>query len=498
MSNAYAQLLERVRDITRLQSVGALLEWDQETYMPKNGVRARAGQFALIARMAHEKLVADETRSLLGDADVPADDFVAATNLRETRRAFERAAKVPAKLVAEIAGTGSLARDAWAKARAASKFSDFAPLLARMIDLKKQVAEHVGYETEPYDALMDEFEPGATSAPVEAIFAELRSATTSLLNRILAAARRPDPSILTRHYPRPQQETLSRRFAEALHFNFDAGRADTSVHPFCMTIGGSGDVRVTTRYLENFLPAAMFGTMHEVGHALYEQGLLAEHAATPMGEAVSMGIHESQSRMWENMVGRSKAFWTYHYRGLQAMFPDALAKVSLDQFYGAINTVTPSLIRVEADELTYNLHIVLRFELERALIAGRLAVLDVPGAWNEKMTKMLGVTPANDSEGCLQDIHWSMGAFGYFPSYTLGNLYAAQFFEQARRDIPDLFERIAANDHGPLLEWLRLHIHRHGRQFRAGELVERVTGRPLSIQPFVEYVTGKFSPIYGI
>ncbi|MHC4697382.1 MAG: carboxypeptidase M32, partial [Planctomycetota bacterium] len=318
------------------------------------------------------------------------------------------------------------------------------------------------------------------------------------LKRLESSPSKPNASILTRHFPRAQQEQLSRKMAECLNFDFTAGRADLSVHPFCVTVGGAGDVRITTRYMEDFLPGALFGTIHETGHALYEQGLLSEHMFTPMGEAVSLGLHESQSRLWENFVGRSRAFWTYQYEGVQGMFPEALGNVSVDEFYRAINTVEPSFIRVEADELTYNLHIVLRFELEQALISGRLAVDDVPAAWNEKMGELLGVTPESDKEGCLQDIHWSMGIFGYFPTYALGNLYAAQFFEQARKDIPDLLDRIAENDHKPLLDWLRTNIHQHGQRYRADELIKVVTGKPLSIEPFVIYVTEKFSTVYGV
>lgn len=500
----YVQLVERVQDVGRLRSVGALLDWDQEVMMPAGGVGARAECFALLEALAHERLVSDETRRLLEGAEAGRDlesndgDFAAKTILRETRRSFDRATKLPTELVKEIAHTSSLAKEAWARARAASQFASFAPLLAKLLDLKRQVADRIGYETEPYDALMDEFEPGATAASVEPIFAELRKATVDLLNRVRNARTRPDPTVLERHFPRERQETLSRKMAEAIGFDFTAGRADVSTHPFCTTIGGPGDVRITTRYMDNFLPAALFGTLHECGHALYEQGLPKEHAFTPMADAASLGIHESQSRMWENMVGLSRPFWVHHYPAVQALFAESLGDVSLDQFYGAINTVRPSFIRVEADELTYNLHIILRFELERAMIRGDVGVSDIPAAWNERFTKMFGITPSKDAEGCLQDIHWSMGAFGYFPTYTLGNLYAAQFFEQAGRDIPDLQERIAANDHAPLLHWLRDRIHQHGKRYRPGELVERVTGKPLSIGPFVGYLTRKLEGVYAL
>lgn len=498
MSNSYPELMARIIDVGRLQSMEALLDWDQETQMPKGGAKARAEQTALIAGLAHEQLINAQTWKLLDHAQADDDDYVAQTNIRETRRNLQRASKLPTELVKKIALTSSLAKNAWIEAREKNNYSLFAPLLHELIDLKKQVADRIGYETEPYDALLDEFEPGAKTNEVEKLFAILREKTVALLAKLMDSTHKPDSSILQRRYPQADQVALCRTMAEAVGFNFNAGRADVSVHPFCTTIGGPGDVRITTRYLENFLPTALFGTLHEAGHGLYEQGLLHEHAFTPMGTAVSLGVHESQSRMWENMVGRKKEFWMFHYKNLQTLFPDALFEVSEEAFYAAINTVTPSLIRVEADELTYNLHIILRFEIERALLTDSISVKDLPAVWNEKMTQMLGVTPANDAEGCLQDIHWSMGAFGYFPTYALGNLYAAQLFEQAQQDIPDLEDCIAENDHQPLLTWLRENIHQHGQRFGADELIERVTQKPLTIEPFMNYLTEKFSAVYEI
>jgi len=498
METAYQRLIARVQDVGRMRAVSELLDWDQEVLMPDKGVNARAEQTALLAGLAHERLVSDETKELVDEAEVPGDDLPATTNLRETKRVFKRAASVPTELVKELARVTSHAKNAWAKAREMSHFPTFAPHLAKIIELEKDVAERIGYTTEPYDALMDEFEPGAKAAEVEALFAQLRDFTADLVERTRQAPNQPDASILKRHYPKEKQATVARRFSEALGFDFTAGRIDVSVHPFCTSPGGPGDVRITTRYFEDFLPASLFGVMHETGHALYEQGLPAERACTPSGQAVSLGIHESQSRLWENMVGRGRAFWSRHFDSLKADFPEALGDVTLDQFYGAINTVSPSMIRVEADEVTYNLHIILRFEIERALFTGSLDHADVPEAWNEKMRKSLGIVPKDDSKGCLQDVHWSMGAFGYFPTYTLGNLYAAQFFAQARRDLPDLDGVLAKGETRPLLDWLRDRIHRHGQCYRAGELVERVTGKPLSIEPFKAYITEKVSGVYGL
>jgi len=497
MPTTLEELVERVKDIGRLRSIGQLLEWDQDTYMPPRGVTARAQQAALIAGLAHEKLTAAETGALLGAVDVNEGDPVRQTIVRETRRSFERASRVPNELVKSIAEASAVAKDAWVRARKEDDFAAFAPHLATLVALKRRLADHVGFQGEPYDALLDEFEPGATVAGLAPLFAELERHTRELLRRIAASPHKPDVGILTRHFPRTQQEKLCRSMAEALGFDFSSGRADVTVHPFCTTIGGSGDVRITTRYHEDFLPAALFGTMHETGHALYELGLPFEHMFTPAAEAVSLGIHESQSRMWENFVGRSRAFWVAHFKELTALFPESLEGVTLEDFYRAINVVRPSFIRVEADELTYNLHIILRMDLERRLLRGDLKPADVPGAWNGRFSQLFGIVPPSDREGCLQDIHWSLGIFGYFPTYTLGNLYAAQFFEQVQRDLPDLPDTLAAGQTRPLLDWLREKIHRHGQRYRAAELIERVTGEPLSVQPFVRYATRKFSEVYA-
>lgn len=498
MNDAYKNLMARVKDLGRLSTIEQLLDWDQEVFMPAAGVTARAEQTALMAGLIHERLVADEIAALLDAAEFEHDDGVASTNVREVRRNYERAVRVPTDLVKEIAHASTVAKDAWAKARESSDFAAFAPHLSKLLELKKRQAVHIGYQEEAYDALLDEFEPGATASSAETLFSALRGPTVALLEQIKGAPRQPDRSILQRTFAVAQQQTLSREMAHAIGFDAQAGRIDISVHPFCTTIGGSSDVRITTRYIEEFLPSSLFGTLHETGHALYEQGLLPEHRFTPMGEAVSLGIHESQSRMWENMVGRSEPFWEHHYPRLQALFPEPLSGVSRRHFYQAINSVTPSLIRIEADELTYNLHIILRFEIERGLFTGAIQVNDVPEAWNQKCKELLGILPPDDAQGCLQDIHWSMGIFGYFPTYTLGNLYAAQFFESARVALGDLDASLRTGHSADLLDWLRTNIHRHGKRFRASELVEAITGKPLSIEPFLSYVTRKFSSIYGM
>lgn len=494
----YDEFIERVKDLSTTRAVEALLDWDQETYMPKRAAEDRANQIAMIAGLAHEKLTADELGTLLGrlEADGCGDDYAAATNLREVRREYDRAVKLPKALVQEIAKTSTLAKDAWVAARRDSQFSKFTPHLQRLLDLKRQVADLIGWETEPYDALMDEYEPGARAAEVQRVFDAVKAELVPLVAAIKDAPRQPDRSIRTRPCPRASQAAFNRQIVETMGLDLEAGRIDVSTHPFCTGLSPR-DVRITTRYDENYMPMSLFGVMHEAGHALYEQGLDVAHNGTPMAQSTSLGIHESQSRLWENQVGRSRAFWQHFYPQLQEAFP-ALADVALDDWHFVINTVEPSLIRVEADEVTYGLHIMLRFDLERKMMRNEITVDDVPEAWNAGMTELLGVTPPDDARGCLQDIHWSMGIFGYFPTYALGNLYAAQFFDAAREALPDLAERIARGELLPLREWLRENVHRHGRRYRARELVKVVSGHELSHQPFIDYLNTKFKPLYGL
>jgi len=498
MSQPYEAFLNKVRQIGQLETTAALLDWDSETYMPANGLDIRAEQLALLATLAHERQTDPALGKLLSELEgTEISDEAALTNIRETRRNYDHATRIPAKLVERIARVSTVAKDAWAKARAESAFDKFAPHLEELLDLKRQVADAVGYQGERYDALLDEYEPGATAEELTTLFNNLRTPLSDFVKQLADAKQKPDASILNRRFPIETQKLWCRQMAEVIGFDFDSGRIDVSTHPFCSGTG-PGDVRLTTRYQERFFSPAVFGTLHEAGHGLYEQGLPKNHLFLPRGHAVSLGIHESQSRMWENMVGRSRPFWQRYYPQCQTVFPEALADVSLDEFYAAINAVSPSLIRVEADEVTYNLHIIVRFELERDLIEGNLAVKDVPAAWNAKMTNLLGITPTNDADGCLQDIHWSMGAFGYFPTYALGNLYAAQFFAAAQRELPNLMQDFSRGHFNALLGWLRTNVHQHGQRYRAGELVERVTGSPLSIEPFLSYIRAKFSPVYGL
>jgi carboxypeptidase Taq len=425
-------------------------------------------------------------------------DDGARANLRETRRAFDRATKLPSRLVEEIARTTVLAQNAWVEARKKSSYPEFQPWLEKVLVLKREEAACVAVTGQPhYDALLDEFEPDETSANLRVVFEKLRVELVELVGKIADSPRKAPVHLLHRHYPIAAQERLSRFAAERIGFDFNSGRLDRSVHPFCSDIG-PGDTRMTTRYDENYFGDALFSVLHESGHGLYDQGLPAEHFGTPLGEAVSLGIHESQSRMWENLVGRSRSFWKFMMPQTRETFPDALAGVSEDNWMFAINHVSPSFIRTESDETTYNLHILLRFELEQAMLSGDLNLGDLPAAWNEKMRTYLGITPSNDAEGCLQDIHWSGGAIGYFPTYTLGNLIAAQLFEAANREIPDLQQQFASGQFGALLTWLRERIHRHGKRFTAAELVLRATGSPLSAEPLTRHLRSKAVEYYGV
>jgi carboxypeptidase Taq len=369
--------------------------------------------------------------------------------------------------------------------------------LERIVALKRQEAAAIGYTEHPYDALLDEYEPGATTIEIAHVFAALRKELTPLLGAILESGRKPRRDILERDYPVDAQQTFGREAAAAIGFDFEAGRLDVTTHPFCSGIG-PGDCRITTRYNPRHFNESFFGILHEAGHGIYEQGLDPDHVGTPLGSACSLGIHESQSRLWENQIGRGRPFWEHFFPRARKAFPEALRRVALDDFLFAVNAVAMSFIRVEADEATYNLHIILRFELEQALLAGNLEPADVPAAWNEKFQTSFGLTPPTDAQGCLQDIHWSMGGLGYFPTYTLGNLYAAQLMERARRDQGDLEDDFRQGEFGQLRSWLNEKVHRAGQRWRAPELCRRVTGKPLSHKPLMAYLRNKYAPLYGI
>jgi carboxypeptidase Taq len=495
------ELIDRFRDVRMLESVGALVGWDQHTYMPPKGAGHRAEQMGYLAKLGHAQLTSPRIGDLLRQLEtwsvMKKPETTEAVNIREIRRTYDRAVKMPPKLVEEIAKVTSQAQNVWADARKQSDFASFAPWLDKIVALKREEAKAVGYKDSPYDALLDEYEPGATAAEITRVFAELRNDLVPLVAAITASDKKPRKDILTREFPVDRQHVFGQAASAAIGFDFQAGRLDTTVHPFCSGIG-PGDCRLTTRYHPRELNQGLFGILHESGHGIYEQGLDPKHFGTPAGSACSLGIHESQSRLWENQVGRGRSFWEHFFPRLRKTFPGTLDDVTLDDFIFAANNVEKSLIRVEADEATYNMHIILRFEMEQALIKGDLKPSDVPTAWNERFKVMLDLTPPNDAQGCLQDIHWSMGGLGYFPTYTLGNLYAAQFMQQARKDLGDLDADFRAGNFERLKGWLNENIHRQGQRYRAGDLCQRVTGRPLSHKPLIDYLRGKYAPLYGI
>lgn len=498
---AYTKLAELQRRTALLASVDELAHWDQETYMPPGGAKLRSEQCALLSGLVHERATSKEVGELIEQCageGIPSDSIEAA-NVREWKRDYDRARKLPLEHVEELSRTRSIAQHEWQKARAASDFSKFEPHLDKMIDLMRKSAKYYGWPAggEPYDALLEGYEPGATAAQIERTFAPLRTRLSRLIQEISASGVRPDDSVHTRDVPRRQQEAFVRFAASAIGFRFEDGRLDVSAHPFCSGLG-PGDCRMTTRFRDNNVMDALSSTMHESGHGIYEQNLPAEAFGTPCGSAVSLGIHESQSRGWENLVGRSRAFWEWCLPHAKELMPELMADQSVDSVYAAQNIVEPSFIRVEADEATYNLHIMLRFELERAMLRGELSARDVPREWNKRFKDYLGIEVDKDANGCLQDVHWAFGLMGYFPTYTLGNLYACQFFEAAREQLGDLDAMFRKGEFAPLRQWLTENIHRHGRRYAAGELCQRITGKELSAEPLMRHLEGKLKPIYGL
>ncbi len=418
-------------------------------------------------------------------------------SIRWLHRNYQKQCKVPQDLVEALTRATVEGQQVWSAVRRNNDFASFAPKLQKILQLVRECAEAIGYQEHPYDALLDDYEPGVTTADVEAVLLPLGPPLAELVAATRQASRGPDTSVLRRRFAVESQRRLGELAARQIGFDFQAGRLDVSDHPFCQDVG-PGDCRITTRFAEDYFPTAFFGILHEAGHGMYEQGLRADWFGLPPGAYCSLGVHESQSRMWENLVGRSLPFWRYFHPIAREHFPEALKDVALTDFYAAINAVQPSLIRVEADEATYNLHILLRFELEKDLITGDLQVADLPGAWSEKQQQHLGVAPTNDADGVLQDIHWSAGLMGYFPTYALGNLLASQFFAKARQDLGDLDSAFAAGDFRPLLQWLREKIHRRGQCYSATELTRLVTGKPLESSALLDHLRTKASEVYGL
>ena len=496
---AYEELLARLKDIDLISQIGGLISWDQEVLMPPKAAVLRAEQLAWISKTGHEKLTDQRIGVLISQLESENGlDDVEMANVRLARESYDRATKLPTEFVEEMAKHRSRAQISWTEARASDDFSIFRDDLAKAVELARAKADYLGYDVLRYDALLDLYETGLTVARVDPLFAGLRENVAPLIRAVMDRGRRPDISwIENNSWPQEAQEKLSHSVAEAIGFDFGAGRRDASTHPFC---GGPNpdDVRWTTRYNESDPFGSLYGSMHETGHGTYEQGRRRDLDFQPAGQANGLGVHESQSRLWENQVGRSREFCEWALPLWKECFPENMEGVGVEELWQAVNLVEPSLIRVEADEATYNLHIMIRYEIEKMLIGGDIEVDDLPDAWDEMYEEFLGIRAPNRALGVLQDIHWSMGAFGYFPTYTLGNLYAAQLLEAARDDLPDHDSQIKRGDFQPLLDWMRSKVHNRGSILMPAELIEEATGDSPSPDAFVRYLGSKIERLYGV
>ena len=484
-------IFEKARELAVIHSSAAVIGWDQETYLPPAAAQYRAGQLAWLSSRAHELATSDAWKKDLEAAEAAdtGTDPKLTANLNELRREFDRATKLPVELVARDSVASSLAKHAWADARERSDFPTFAPHLETLLGIAREKAGLWGYTDEPYDALLDGYERATSTAAVAGLFDAMRPALREIASAAVEKSASKQPRLPDGPYPIEAQQQFNARIAEAIGFDFQAGRIDTTTHPFCTTLGPR-DVRLTTRYMESDFTSSLFGVLHEAGHGLYEQGLPADDFGLPSGSAVSLGIHESQSRLWENHVGRSRTFWEKWYPAAQESFPQ-LAGFPLEKFLDYLWRAEFSPVRVEADEATYDLHILLRFELERRMVNGTLAVADVPAAWNEGFRELFGFVPEDDRHGCLQDIHWSMGGLGYFATYTLGNINSAQLFAAAQNE-PAVASAIARADYAPLLAWLRKSVHAHGATLDPAELIRQATGRTPSTDDYLAHLKSRY------
>jgi len=500
MEEKLRKLTELMAEVADINHSIALLGWDQQVYMPTGGAEERGYMMGTLGKIAHEKFISDQVGELLEDLKgfLPEldPDSESYRIIKVTSRDFEKTRRVPSAFISEQAQIVSLAQQAWVEARANSDFSIFRPHLEKVIELSRRYVSFFPPAEHPYDTLLDAFEPGMKTSEVKSIFDELRPQQVALIQAI---GKRPqvEDGFLHLAYDEKSMWDFSVKVASSFGYDWKRGRQDPTTHPFCQSIG-SDDVRITSRWVPALPFALLFGTMHETGHALYEQGVGHTWSRTALEGGTSLGFHESQSRLWENLVGRSRAFWGYFYPQLQDRFRTQLGNVSVDQFYRAINKVNPSYIRVEADEATYNLHIMLRLELEIAMVEGTLSAKDLPEIWNEKMKDYLGVVPPNDAKGVLQDIHWSGGTLGYFPTYALGNLISVQLWERFKTVNPDLESQLRQGDFSSLLSWLRVKIHQYGRKYEPQEMIQRVARSKIDSGPYIRYLNSKYSEIYGL
>jgi carboxypeptidase Taq len=495
------QLRARLGELEDLRNTAGLLGWDQQTMMPPRGAESRAESLATVERISHEMFVSADTGRLIeaaaSELNGSSPDTDEASLVRVTRRRWEKARRVPSELAADLARAASIGQEAWVKARRDSDFAAFAPYLQRNIELARRYVDCFDTYDCAYDVLLDDFEPGMKTADVAALFAELRNELVPLIATVAEHQANVDASPLHGNFPIDRQRALVDEIVRMMGFDPAGWRMDDTVHPFATGLG-AGDVRITTRWDETFFASGLYGAMHECGHGLYEEGVAQNLRRTPLGHVESLGLHESQSRMWENMVGRGRPFCGVLAPRLRELFGTSAAGIDADALYRAVNRVQPSFIRVEADEATYGLHIVLRFELEQELIEGRLRIDELPEAWNARMKDYLGLVVTDNADGVLQDVHWSASLIGYFPTYALGNLIAGQLWRRAHEDLPELDAQIAAGELTPLREWLREHVHRHGAKFSTDELLQRVVGRPIAVEPFVSYLKRKLSDVYRI
>ena len=489
------ELIERMQKIADIGNAMAVLHWDQEVYMPSKGSALRAKQLSTLSGIAHELFIDKETERILQELQNQNLDEIDGRDVTILQEQYQKRSKYPTKFVQQLSLQISTTYQAWVKSRKENDFKIFEPELKKLVELKQKECELIGYDHHPYDALMDEFEPKANTLQIEQVFNNLRQPLLELMEKVKQQPQ-VNNAFMFLHYDKQKQWDFSVEVLKKMGYDMEAGRQDYAPHPFTISFN-LNDVRVTTRVNEYDLNVLLWSTIHEGGHALYEQNLRTERYGLPSGSACSLGIHESQSRLYENNVGRSLTFWKAFYPRLQRLFPDQLKQVGVEEFYKAMNKVEPGLIRTEADELTYHLHILIRFEIEKELIAGNLAVQDLPEIWNQKYADYLGVKVTDDKDGVLQDIHWSHGSFGYFPTYTLGSLYAAQFYATAENEIPDLEGHIEKGDLLPLLKFLNKEIHQKGKSFTSEEICDQVTGKGLDSSFFVNYINNKFSKVYN-
>ena len=494
----YSDLLSHLREIDLANQIGSLLGWDQEVIMPKNGAESRAEHLAWISKTVHEKITDPRIGELITSLEAEDLDEIQRANVRISKKTHQRATCLPSDFVEDFARLRSQAHHTWAEAREKDDFSLFRDDLSKILDMTRRKAEYFGYTDSPYNALLDQYETGLTVGRLDPLFNGLRDSVSPLVRLVSESGVTPDNKWVNGvNWPKKSQEMLSQKVSESIGFDFNSGRRDSSVHPFC---GGPNpfDVRWTTRYDESEPFGSLFGSMHETGHGTYEQGRPESLAYQPAGKACGLGIHESQSRLWENQIGRSLEFCEWVIPLWREFFPGKMDDVTPEMLWRSVNQIQPSFIRTESDEATYNLHIMIRYELEKMMIEGDIEVDQIPDIWNEYYDRYLGISPPNRKLGVLQDIHWCMGAIGYFPTYTLGNLYAAQLLESARNDIVDHDENIRNGMFGPLLDWMRKKIHTRGSILEPAELIEEATGRPPTPEPFVSYLASKVSRLYGI